>query len=98
MQPVYSYDHIHLRTRDPEGTIAFYEKMFDAKPTGLDFEMRGFDRAQQKRPSARGTAESEKIQRPRQKLDPVIQTQEKPLVKRLQTLGRGVWQEVCVES
>ena len=31
MQPVYSYDHIHLRTRDPEGTIAFYEKMFDAK-------------------------------------------------------------------
>jgi len=31
MQPVYSYDHIHLRTRDPEGTLAFYEKMFDAK-------------------------------------------------------------------
>ncbi len=31
MPPVYSYDHIHLRTRDPKATMAFYEKMFDAK-------------------------------------------------------------------
>ena len=31
MPPVYSYDHIHLRTRDPQATMAFYEKMFDAK-------------------------------------------------------------------
>ncbi len=31
MQPVYTYDHIHLRTRDPQATIEFYVKMFDAK-------------------------------------------------------------------
>ncbi len=31
MQSAYSYDHIHLRSRNPEATIAFYEKMFDAK-------------------------------------------------------------------
>lgn len=31
MQPVYTYDHIHLRTRNPEATLEFYEKMFDAK-------------------------------------------------------------------
>lgn len=29
--PVYSYDHIHLRTRDPKGTVEYYHKMFDAK-------------------------------------------------------------------
>lgn len=31
MQPVYSYDHIHLRTKDPEAVIDFYVKMFDAR-------------------------------------------------------------------
>jgi len=31
MKPVYTYDHIHLRSRDPQATMAFYEKMFDAK-------------------------------------------------------------------
>jgi catechol 2,3-dioxygenase-like lactoylglutathione lyase family enzyme len=29
--PVYSYDHIHLRTRDPMATARYYERMFDAK-------------------------------------------------------------------
>ena len=29
--PAYSYDHIHLRTRDPMGTAQYYQKMFDAK-------------------------------------------------------------------
>jgi len=29
--PVYSYDHIHLRSRDPMGTAQYYRKMFDAK-------------------------------------------------------------------
>jgi catechol 2,3-dioxygenase-like lactoylglutathione lyase family enzyme len=29
--PVYSYDHIHLRSRDPMATAKYYEKMFDAK-------------------------------------------------------------------
>lgn len=28
--PVYSYDHIHLRTRDPRGTAEYYQRMFDA--------------------------------------------------------------------
>lgn len=27
----YSYDHIHLRTRDPMATAKYYEKMFEAK-------------------------------------------------------------------
>ena len=27
----YTFDHIHLFTRDPEGTAAFYEKMFGAE-------------------------------------------------------------------
>jgi len=31
MQPVYRYDHIHLRTRNPQAVIEFYQKMFDAK-------------------------------------------------------------------
>jgi catechol 2,3-dioxygenase-like lactoylglutathione lyase family enzyme len=31
MKPVYTYDHIHLRSRDPQATMAFYEKMFDAR-------------------------------------------------------------------
>jgi lactoylglutathione lyase len=29
--PVYSYDHIHLRSRDPMVTAQYYQKMFDAK-------------------------------------------------------------------
>ena len=38
----YSYDHIHLRSPDPETTAKFYEKMFDARiirtpqPSGVD--------------------------------------------------------------
>ncbi len=27
----YSYDHIHLRSRDPRGVAEYYHKMFDAK-------------------------------------------------------------------
>ena len=27
----YTYDHIHLRSRDPETTAQYYHKMFDAK-------------------------------------------------------------------
>jgi lactoylglutathione lyase len=27
----FTYDHIHIRSRDPEKTAAFYEKMFDAQ-------------------------------------------------------------------
>ena len=29
--PTYTYDHIHLRTRDPEATARYYNEMFDAK-------------------------------------------------------------------
>lgn len=29
--PVYSYDHIHLRSRDPMATAQYYQRMFDAK-------------------------------------------------------------------
>ena len=29
--PTYTYDHIHLRSRDPMGTAQYYEKMFGAK-------------------------------------------------------------------
>ena len=29
--PMYTYDHIHLRTRDPEATARYYNEMFDAK-------------------------------------------------------------------
>jgi catechol 2,3-dioxygenase-like lactoylglutathione lyase family enzyme len=29
--PSYSYDHIHLRSRDPKATAQFYERMFGAK-------------------------------------------------------------------
>ena len=28
---VYSYDHIHLRTRDPRGTAEWYQRMFGAR-------------------------------------------------------------------
>ena len=28
--PTYTYDHIHLRTRDPQAMAAFFSKMFDA--------------------------------------------------------------------
>ena len=31
MKPVYTYDHIHLRTRNPQAVIDFYVKMFDAR-------------------------------------------------------------------
>ena len=27
----FSYDHIHIRSRDPEKTAAYYERMFDAQ-------------------------------------------------------------------
>jgi catechol 2,3-dioxygenase-like lactoylglutathione lyase family enzyme len=27
----YSYDHIHLRSRDPRGTAEYYERMFGAR-------------------------------------------------------------------
>jgi lactoylglutathione lyase len=29
--PTYTYDHIHLRTRDPMGMANYFEKMFDAR-------------------------------------------------------------------
>jgi lactoylglutathione lyase len=29
--PTYTYDHIHLRTRDPKGMAAYFNQMFDAK-------------------------------------------------------------------
>lgn len=29
--PTYTYDHIHLRTKDPRGMAEYFEKMFDAK-------------------------------------------------------------------
>ncbi len=32
MPPVYTYDHIHLRTRNPQSTIQYYQDMFDAEP------------------------------------------------------------------
>jgi catechol 2,3-dioxygenase-like lactoylglutathione lyase family enzyme len=32
MPPVYTYDHIHLRTTNPQATLEFYQKMFDATP------------------------------------------------------------------
>jgi len=32
MPPVYTYDHIHLRTKNPQATIEYYQKMFDANP------------------------------------------------------------------
>jgi len=31
MPPVYTYDHVHLRSRDPMATAQYYHKMFDAK-------------------------------------------------------------------
>jgi catechol 2,3-dioxygenase-like lactoylglutathione lyase family enzyme len=31
MMPVYGYDHIHLRTRDPRGTAEWYHRMFGAR-------------------------------------------------------------------
>ena len=30
MPPVYTYDHIHLRSTNPQATIEYYQKMFDA--------------------------------------------------------------------
>lgn len=27
----FTYDHIHIRSRDPEATAKYYERMFDAK-------------------------------------------------------------------
>jgi catechol 2,3-dioxygenase-like lactoylglutathione lyase family enzyme len=32
MPPVYTYDHIHLRTRNPQATVQYYQDMFDAEP------------------------------------------------------------------
>ncbi len=29
--PTYTYDHIHLRTKDPRGIAQYFEKMLDAK-------------------------------------------------------------------
>ena len=29
--PRYTYDHIHLRSRDPEATARYYSDMFEAK-------------------------------------------------------------------
>ena len=29
--PLYAYDHIHLRTRDPKGMAEYFHEMFDAK-------------------------------------------------------------------
>ena len=29
--PAYTYDHIHLRSRDPMSTARYYQNMFDAK-------------------------------------------------------------------
>ncbi len=29
--PTYTYDHIHLRTRDPQGMAEYFHRMFDAK-------------------------------------------------------------------
>ena len=29
--PAYTYDHMHLRSRDPMATAQYYHKMFDAK-------------------------------------------------------------------
>ncbi len=29
--PSYTYDHIHLRSRDPEATARYYNEMFDAE-------------------------------------------------------------------
>ena len=29
--PTYTYDHIHLRTRDPKGMADYFHQMFDAK-------------------------------------------------------------------
>lgn len=29
--PTYTYDHIHLRTRDPKGMAEYFYKVFDAK-------------------------------------------------------------------
>jgi catechol 2,3-dioxygenase-like lactoylglutathione lyase family enzyme len=31
MPPTYTYDHIHLRTRNPQTTIQYYQDMFDAE-------------------------------------------------------------------
>ena len=31
MSPVYTYDHIHLRSRNPMATAQYYHQMFDAK-------------------------------------------------------------------
>jgi lactoylglutathione lyase len=30
--PTFTYDHIHLRTRDPQAMIAYFRDVFDAKP------------------------------------------------------------------
>jgi lactoylglutathione lyase len=43
MMTVFKYDHVHLRSPDPEATAQFYEKMFGAEvshglyPAGTPF-------------------------------------------------------------
>jgi lactoylglutathione lyase len=32
--PRYTYDHIHLRTKDPEGMADYFRRVFDAKVIG----------------------------------------------------------------
>jgi catechol 2,3-dioxygenase-like lactoylglutathione lyase family enzyme len=31
MPPVYTYDHMHIRSRDPKATAQYYHHMFDAR-------------------------------------------------------------------
>jgi lactoylglutathione lyase len=31
MPPVYTYDHMHLRSHDPKATAQYYHRMFDAR-------------------------------------------------------------------
>jgi len=40
MPPVYTYDHIHLRTKNPQATIEYYQKMFDATPVAYVHSLR----------------------------------------------------------
>ncbi|ETW94341.1 MAG: hypothetical protein ETSY1_35325 [Candidatus Entotheonella factor] len=35
MSPVYTYDHIHLRTKHPQAMIEYFQKMFDATPVSF---------------------------------------------------------------
>lgn len=35
MPPVYTYDHIHLRTKNPQAMIEYFQNMFDATPVSF---------------------------------------------------------------